>query len=65
MNKKHKSNEVDQLKAMMQRKNISQERASRDLNVSTRTVFRWIHKQHKPNELAKKTIRDYLDQNKP
>jgi len=58
---KYKGNEIKQLRTMMQRKNISQERAARDLNVSTRTVFRWIHKQNQPNALARKAIRDYLE----
>jgi len=60
---KEKNNEIEQLRIMMKRKNISQERAARDLNVSTRTIFRWIHKQNQPNELGRKAIRDYLDSN--
>jgi len=53
-------NETEELKKTLQEKGISQERAARDIGVSIRTLFRWIHGQHQPNELGKKAIRDYL-----
>lgn len=53
--------EIKQLKDTMEKKGISQEKAARNLLVSTRTVFRWLHGQHQPNDLARKAIRDYLE----
>lgn len=53
--------EIEQLKEAMEQKGISQEKAARNLLVSSRTVFRWLHGQHQPNDLARKAIRDYLE----
>jgi len=53
-------NETEKLKRVLKEKGISQERAARDIGVSIRTLFRWIHGQHQPNELGKKAILNYL-----
>jgi len=44
--------EIKVLKIIMKRHGLSQEKVARELGISSRTVFRWLHKKNEPSELA-------------
>ena len=51
---------IIKLKKYMIKNSLSQEKIARLLGVSVRTVFRWVHGQADPSELAKEKIQKIL-----
>jgi len=52
--------EILELKKYMIKNSLSQEKIARLLGISVRTVFRWLHGQTEPSELAKEKIQKIL-----
>jgi len=52
--------EILELKKYMIKNSLSQEKTARLLGVSVRTIFRWLHGQADPSELAKEKIQKIL-----
>jgi transcriptional regulator with XRE-family HTH domain len=55
--------EVAELKKIMKKHGLSLEKVARELGISSRTVFRWIHGENKPSDLALKQLREFLEKN--
>lgn len=53
--------EVNRLKEFMEEWEASMEHVARNLGISSRTVFRWLHGQSKPTGVTLVSLRSYLD----
>jgi DNA-binding transcriptional regulator YiaG len=53
--------EVTHLRGLMKDWKLSMERVAREMGISSRTVFRWLHGQNEPSGLALEALRRYLD----
>jgi len=54
---------MDQIKRLQEIKDsqeLSFERMSRDIGISSRTLFRWIHGQNVPSLMARDRLNEYL-----
>ena len=52
--------EVTRLREFMEHWEASMEHVARELRISSRTVFRWLHGQSEPSDLALQRLSDYL-----
>ena len=55
--------EVTELKRIMKERGLSMEHVARELGISSRTVFRWLHGQNEPSGLALIQLREFLGKN--
>lgn len=52
--------EIESLKQIKARRQISLETMSREIGVSMRTLFRWIHGENNPSMMALKRLDEYI-----
>ena len=52
--------EVTLLKEFMKEHEVGMEYVAREMGISSRTVFRWLHGQSEPGELALRRLRNYM-----
>jgi len=57
-------NEIEVIKKIMANENLSYEGMARKLNVSWRTLHRWIKKETEPSKLALIQIRKFIEERK-
>jgi transcriptional regulator with XRE-family HTH domain len=53
--------DIKRLKQIKQRRHISLETMSREIGISSRTLFRWFHSEFNPSLLAQKLISNYIE----
>lgn len=52
--------QIKQLREIKDSQGLSFERMSREIGISSRTLFRWIHGQNVPSLMATERLKDYL-----
>ena len=52
--------EIRQLITILKTKNISLEKAAREMHLSFQTVWKWIQAKHEPSELALIQLRKFI-----
>ena len=52
--------EIKILKKIMEEMKISQEKVAREIGVSSRTIFRWLHHRHEPSDLGLSQLRRFI-----
>lgn len=56
--------EITQLKEIKERENLSFEKMAGEIGVSTLTVKYWVHGVFKPQNLAMRPIREFIERHK-
>jgi transcriptional regulator with XRE-family HTH domain len=58
-------NQVEQLREIKENRALSFEGMSREIGVSYRTLFRWLHGKNAPSFLATERLNEYLRKQNP
>ena len=53
-------NELDQLRQIKEQGKLSYEDLARELNIGTRTLYRWLIGENKPSKMGLRIIGEYL-----
>jgi DNA-binding transcriptional regulator YiaG len=59
--KPKKPTEVERLRAYKERAGLSYDNLGHALGVHSQTVYHWITGKHKPSQMARRLIRNYLN----
>lgn len=56
---------IKKIKKIMEEQGMSQEKAAREIGVSSNTVFRWIHGKNNPSDLGLLQIYKFIKKYEP